>query len=76
MDQSAALLLAAFILSLPGLFVFIGSMTRGLFGTVEDAMPWQARAGTPRRPPRSWWPERWPPHRPIQRPSGDSSHEA
>lgn len=36
MDLSVALLLAAFILSLLGLFVFISSMTRGLFGTAEE----------------------------------------
>jgi len=37
MNMSAALLLASFLISLVGLFVFIGSMTRGLFGSAEEA---------------------------------------
>ncbi len=36
MDMSVSLLLASFILSLGGLFIFIASMTRGLFGTAEE----------------------------------------
>ena len=36
MDMSIALLMASFIVSLGGLFVFITSMTRGLFGTAEE----------------------------------------
>jgi cytochrome c oxidase cbb3-type subunit 1 len=36
MNTSVMLLLASFVLSLVGLFVFIASMTRGLFGTAEE----------------------------------------
>lgn len=36
MDLSVSLLLVSFLLSLVGLFVFIASMTRGLFGTAEE----------------------------------------
>ena len=36
MSISVVLLLASFVLSLGGLFVFIASMTRGLFGTPEE----------------------------------------
>ena len=36
MNMSVVLLLVSFVLSLGGLFVFIASMTRGLFGTVEE----------------------------------------
>jgi cytochrome c oxidase cbb3-type subunit I len=36
MNTSIMLLLASFVLSLAGLFVFIASMTRGLFGTAEE----------------------------------------
>src|SRR5258708_1901653 len=36
MSMSVVLLLASFVLSLGGLFVFIASMTRGLFGTPEE----------------------------------------
>src|SRR3984957_4075809 len=36
MNTSVMLLLASFVLSLAGLFVFIASMTRGLFGTAEQ----------------------------------------
>ena len=36
MNTSVMLLMASFVLSLAGLFVFIASMTRGLFGTAEE----------------------------------------
>jgi len=36
MNTSVMLLVASFVLSLAGLFVFIASMTRGLFGTSEE----------------------------------------
>ncbi len=36
MNMSVVLLLASFVLSLGGLFIFIASMTRGLFGTAEE----------------------------------------
>jgi cytochrome c oxidase cbb3-type subunit I len=36
MNTSVMLLIASFVLSLAGLFVFISSMTRGLFGTAEE----------------------------------------
>jgi cytochrome c oxidase cbb3-type subunit 1 len=36
MNTSVMLLMASFVLSLVGLFVFIASMTRGLFGTAEE----------------------------------------
>src|ERR1700694_668878 len=36
MRMSVVLLLGSFVLSLGGLFVFIASMTRGLFGTPEE----------------------------------------
>jgi cytochrome c oxidase cbb3-type subunit 1 len=36
MSMSVVLLMASFVLSLAGLFVFIASMTRGLFGTAEE----------------------------------------
>ena len=36
MSTSVILLMASFVLSLVGLFVFIASMTRGLFGTAEE----------------------------------------
>src|SRR5580704_9062055 len=36
MSMSVVLLLASFVLSLAGLFIFIASMTRGLFGTAEE----------------------------------------
>jgi cytochrome c oxidase cbb3-type subunit 1 len=36
MSTAVALLSASFVLSLSGLFVFIASMTRGLFGTAEE----------------------------------------
>jgi cytochrome c oxidase cbb3-type subunit I len=36
MDTSVMLLIASFVLALAGLFVFIASMTRGLFGTAEE----------------------------------------
>jgi cytochrome c oxidase cbb3-type subunit 1 len=36
MSTAVALLLASFVLSLGGLFAFIASMTRGLFGTAEE----------------------------------------
>jgi cytochrome c oxidase cbb3-type subunit 1 len=36
MNTSVMLLMASFVLSLAGLFVFIASMTRGLFGTAEQ----------------------------------------
>jgi hypothetical protein len=36
MSMSVVLLLASFVLSLGGLFIFIASMTRGLFGTAEE----------------------------------------
>src|SRR5258708_29774946 len=36
MSMSVVLLLGSFVLSLGGLFVFIASMTRGLFGTPEE----------------------------------------
>jgi cytochrome c oxidase cbb3-type subunit 1 len=36
MNTSVMLLIASFVLSLAGLFVFIASMTRGLFGTAEE----------------------------------------
>jgi cytochrome c oxidase cbb3-type subunit 1 len=36
MSTGVVLLLASFVLSLGGLFIFIASMTRGLFGTAEE----------------------------------------
>jgi cytochrome c oxidase cbb3-type subunit 1 len=36
MNTSVMLLIASFVLALAGLFVFIASMTRGLFGTAEE----------------------------------------
>jgi hypothetical protein len=36
MSMSVVLLLLSFVLSLGGLFIFIASMTRGLFGTAEE----------------------------------------
>ena len=36
MTTSVFLLMASFVLSLAGLFVFIASMTRGLFGSAEQ----------------------------------------
>jgi cytochrome c oxidase cbb3-type subunit 1 len=36
MSMSVVLVLASFVLSLAGLFIFIASMTRGLFGTAEE----------------------------------------
>jgi cytochrome c oxidase cbb3-type subunit I len=35
-NTSVVLLVASFVVSLAGLFVFIASMTRGLFGTAEE----------------------------------------
>ena len=46
MSMSVVLLMASFILSLAGLFVFIASQTRGLFGTAEEAYLWDDQVKT------------------------------
>lgn len=46
MSMSVVLLMASFILSLAGLFVFIASQTCGLFGTAEEAYLWDDQVKT------------------------------